>query len=80
MNLRPFVLLAALLCSPLVQAQDSSKPSVPAAAPSKTDAASKSNTAPGLPSDSEYKIGPQDVVRIDVWKEPDISRTIPVRP
>lgn len=28
----------------------------------------------------EYKIGPQDVVRIDVWKEPDISRTIPVRP
>ncbi|HTP70375.1 MAG TPA: polysaccharide biosynthesis/export family protein [Dongiaceae bacterium] len=34
--------------------------------------------APGV-SDS-YKIGPQDVLRIDVWKEPDISRTIPVRP
>jgi polysaccharide export outer membrane protein len=31
-------------------------------------------------SEAEYKIGPQDVVRIDVWKEPDISRTIPVRP
>jgi polysaccharide biosynthesis/export protein len=30
--------------------------------------------------DADYKIGPQDVVRIDVWKEPDISRTIPVRP
>ena len=30
--------------------------------------------------DPEYKIGPQDVLRIDVWKEPDISRTIPVRP
>ena len=30
--------------------------------------------------DAEYKIGPQDVLRIDVWKEPDISRTIPVRP
>jgi polysaccharide export outer membrane protein len=29
---------------------------------------------------SDYKIGPQDVVRVDVWKEPDISRTIPVRP
>ena len=29
---------------------------------------------------TEYVIGPQDVVRIDVWKEPDISRTIPVRP
>ena len=31
-------------------------------------------------ADADYKIGPQDVVRIDVWKEPDISRTIPVRP
>ena len=30
--------------------------------------------------DTEYKIGPQDVLRIDVWKEPDISRVIPVRP
>jgi len=33
-----------------------------------------------LAVDSDYKIGPQDVIRIDVWKEPDISRTIPVRP
>jgi polysaccharide export outer membrane protein len=32
------------------------------------------------PAEAEYKIGPQDVVRIDVWKEPEISRTIPVRP
>ncbi|HXE35106.1 MAG TPA: polysaccharide biosynthesis/export family protein [Verrucomicrobiae bacterium] len=31
-------------------------------------------------NDAEYKIGPQDVLRIDVWKEPEISRTIPVRP
>lgn len=33
-----------------------------------------------LSVDADYRIGPQDVVRIDVWKEPDISRTIPVRP
>jgi polysaccharide biosynthesis/export protein len=32
------------------------------------------------PNDSEYKIGPQDVLRIDVWKEAEISRTSPVRP
>jgi polysaccharide biosynthesis/export protein len=33
------------------------------------------------PSDNkEYKIGPQDVLRIDVWKEPEITRTVPVRP
>ena len=28
----------------------------------------------------EYRIGPQDVLQIDVWKEPEITRTIPVRP
>ena len=31
-------------------------------------------------NDATYKIGPQDVLRIDVWKEPDISRVVPVRP
>jgi len=31
-------------------------------------------------ADQAYKIGPQDVVQIDVWKEPEITRTIPVRP
>lgn len=29
---------------------------------------------------AEYRIGPQDIIQIDVWKQPDISRTIPVRP
>jgi len=24
--------------------------------------------------EEEYKIGPQDVLRIDVWKEPEITR------
>jgi polysaccharide biosynthesis/export protein len=28
----------------------------------------------------EYKIGPQDVLRIDVWKEAELTRTVPVRP
>jgi polysaccharide export outer membrane protein len=31
-------------------------------------------------NDTEYKIGPQDVLRIDVWKEAEISRIAPVRP
>jgi polysaccharide export outer membrane protein len=29
---------------------------------------------------AQYKIGPQDVLRIDVWKEEQLSRTVPVRP
>lgn len=31
-------------------------------------------------SDASYKIGPQDVLRVDVWKETEISRSVPVRP
>ena len=30
--------------------------------------------------DPAYRIGPQDVLRIDVWKEEQLSRTVPVRP
>lgn len=39
-------------------------------------AAASQNTA----MDAGYKIGPQDVLRIDVWKEPEITRSVPVRP
>ena len=41
------------------------------------------NQAPSankVATDPDYKIGPQDMLRIDVWKEPDISRVVPVRP
>src|SRR5260370_5596253 len=27
-----------------------------------------------------YKIGPQDILKIDVWKEEQLTRTVPVRP
>lgn len=32
------------------------------------------------PTDAEYAIGPEDVLQISVWKEADISSTVPVRP
>lgn len=31
-------------------------------------------------NNQEYKIGPQDVLKIDVWKEDQLTRTVPVRP
>ena len=38
------------------------------------------NNYSGHANNKEYKIGPQDVLRIDVWKEPEITRAVPVRP
>ena len=29
---------------------------------------------------NDYVIGPDDVLSVNVWKEPEISRTLPVRP
>jgi len=37
------------------------------------------NPALALPDD-DYVIGAQDVLAIDVWREPEISRSVPVRP
>jgi polysaccharide export outer membrane protein len=44
--------------------------------------AAKQTSAPveAAPVDASYKIGPQDVLRVDVWKETEISRSVPVRP
>jgi polysaccharide biosynthesis/export protein len=44
------------------------------------DAAKNTQTQGPATSDPGYKIGPQDVLRIDVWKEAEISRSVPVRP
>jgi polysaccharide export outer membrane protein len=33
-----------------------------------------------LANDHDYQIGPEDVLDISVWKNPDLSRTVPVRP
>lgn len=73
-----FTLLSLLLAVSL-RAQDPIK-----AQESTTNqtAARSAQTNGAVPAnDTTYKIGPQDIVRIDVWKEPEISRSgLPVRP
>jgi polysaccharide export outer membrane protein len=49
-----------------------------AAKPEKGTASEAHSTAPAVPSD--YVIGADDTLHITVWKEPDMSVTLPVRP
>jgi polysaccharide export outer membrane protein len=59
------------------------EPQATAPASERSEAEAKAKTASAaqvLPIDADYRIGPQDVLRIDVWKEAEISRTVPVRP
>lgn len=45
---------------------------------SKTQTAS--STTQAIAEDPSYKIGAQDLLRIDVWREDQLTRTVPVRP
>ena len=74
----------SVLCSPAWVAGKSDK-QVGAKDPAKASASGKEVQAPtqmmsGAPKKDEYVIGPEDVLAINVWKEPEISRSVPVRP
>lgn len=47
-------------------------------------AAPEARPAPNVPPDASgpagYRIGPEDVLEIDVWSKPELSRKVPVRP
>ena len=66
---------AVVLIGSMALAQDA--PAQPAASPASdktTNAASNNQTG------AEYVIGPDDVLHVAVWKEADLSATLPVRP
>lgn len=81
MNIKvPILLVGFLLCSH-AHAQDTHGQASATSQGQKTEPkANTGNSAAPAITDAEYRIGPQDVVQIDVWKEPEITRTIPVRP
>jgi protein involved in polysaccharide export with SLBB domain len=58
-------------------AQDDADDAAPAK-PAKAAVPEVQASGPGVPSD--YMIGADDTLRISVWKEPDMSVTLPVRP
>jgi len=75
-----FTIFGLLIAAVTLSAQ-SQKPEAQEAAANQSAPRSR-QTGDAIPAnDTAYKIGHQDVLRIDVWKEPEITRNgLPVRP
>jgi polysaccharide biosynthesis/export protein len=81
---------ALLLAGSAASAQDLAATATPApvSAPDDATAAKAAAAAPAatkvetaiLNNAHDYKIGPEDLLDISVWKNPELSRTVPVRP
>jgi polysaccharide export outer membrane protein len=78
---RLIVASACLLISSGLWAQAGSGGSATARTPSTAPAAQNAgaSSTQAKPHDNTFVIGNDDVLAINVWKEPDISRSIPVR-
>jgi polysaccharide export outer membrane protein len=71
---------ALVLISSIALAQD--VPAQPAASPASDKTASDKAPTPASssPAGPAYVIGPEDVLHVAVWKEADLTATLPVRP
>jgi polysaccharide biosynthesis/export protein len=73
-------LLLPILAVPL-SAQESSKSKILVSKPEAAHVGNGVETKAVQPNEEPgYVIGAQDVLDISVWKEPDVTRTVPVRP
>jgi len=68
---------SALICVPRADAQTSQTSRMEIASASNADAAIP--TVSGKAHDEGFVIGANDVLAVNVWKEPEISRSVPVR-
>lgn len=69
------VAICPVLCGAALQSNAASKPQSGASG----SASAKNAPTGGVAHDDSYVIGASDVLAINVWKEPDVSRVIPVR-
>src|ERR1700723_940450 len=77
-RLRIVTILSIMACAVPARAQDQSgvgKPAQPA-----IPAMAGEDTKKPATTDPNYVIGAQDVLDVSVWKEPEVSRIVPVRP
>jgi polysaccharide export outer membrane protein len=85
---RPIVLIFAIMLASVGIAQAAQRDKKDDGKDTPVTTASNTSAAPvdGKPAptpattDPTYVIGPEDMLDINVWKEPDVSRVVPVRP
>jgi len=80
--IRPLIVsLACLACAAPVAAQDPPPQNTARATPAAPAVTSPSDRASRIVAEeTDYRIGTEDVLDISVWKAPELSRTVPVRP
>src|SRR6202162_2431869 len=77
---RVFVVTMSVFASTALMAQSGTEPSTPSAgSPAATQSAQNVEASAAKAHDNSFVIGNDDVLAINVWKEPDVSRSIPVR-
>ncbi len=64
----------------VAQKQEEVLPSNPTVAPPLTPPAPANAVVPRKDNGSAFEIGPEDILDISVWKNPELSRIVPVRP
>src|SRR5881396_1764174 len=75
------IILAAFLIAGWPEARSESRPAQnPKEGAKDAKGETKSAAMQSATEDPAYKIGPQDLLKIDVWKEDQLTRTVPVRP
>ncbi|HUO36183.1 MAG TPA: polysaccharide biosynthesis/export family protein [Candidatus Acidoferrum sp.] len=74
-NIFVAVLIMVFLMPAFAQQSASSDQEIPS-----TTSATEASSKKAATVDPNYVIGPQDMLDINVWKEPGVSRTVPVRP
>lgn len=68
--MKTLLIIGILACSVQLNAEDGTKTATSAAA----------SAGPVMFGESDYRLGPEDVIEVFVWKQPDLSTTVVIRP
>lgn len=80
---RPKLLLAVVATAACLLAQAPSEPQKPESPPAETakpEAAAPAKSLPVSVDPKTFKLGPEDVLQVRVWREPDLSGQLVIRP